>query len=252
MVLGAATLGCGRPPAAPTLPDEPEVPDAPAPPAPAPAPILGVERILAYGDSLTEGESTGLGVRLHDPATPGVPTSYPFKLQELVDARFTAQDVRVFNGGRGGERATEALDRMVDLIEALEPQVMILTTGTNDLNAGLAFDVVIGAIEALIDEAQARGVIVMLATLPRQVEGGRKADAFHLIEPFNAELADVAADEGIDLIDIHPHLTEAFITPDGIHITEAGNEVVAGLVLDALIARFEQAAAPFTDRASGG
>jgi lysophospholipase L1-like esterase len=236
-----SVAACDRGPTTPSPPGDPMTPTPPAPPAPepAPAPILGVERVLAFGNSITEGESTGLGFRLHDPATPGIPTSYPFKLQELIDGRYTDQDIHVFNGGRGGERATEAMDRLVELLDDLDPQVMILMTGVNDLNSALPFGQIIGAIEDLIAEAQSRGVIVLLSTLPRQVEGGRKADAYLLIEPFNAELADVAEDEGIALIDIHPHLTEQYITPDGIHVTEAGDELLASLYFEALMTRFE-------------
>ena len=243
LALGLLVAACDGAPTAPTVPTPPDAPGAPQPPepdpAPQPQPVLGVERILTYGDSLTEGESSGLRVRLHDPSTPGISTSYPFKLQALLDARYPTQNVHVFNGGRGGERATAARDRMVALIDALDPQVMILMTGTNDLNVGLAFGPIIAAIEELIDEAADRGVVVLLATLPRQVEGGRKADAFHLIEPFNAELADVAADEGIGLIDAHPHLLPEHITPDGIHVNEAGNQRLAELVRDALVSRYE-------------
>jgi len=221
-------------------PDPPADP-SPAPPAPAPVvPQLGVERILAFGDSLTEGESTGTVMRLlHDPGTPGVASSYPFKLQALLAARYTGQTIQVFNGGRGGERATEGLDRMNQLLGDLVPQVVILMTGVNDLNGGVAIPLLIDAVEDMIRDARARGVDVLLSTIPRQVPGGRRADSVELVDPYNAELAALAVNENVPLVDIHPHLTDSFITPDGLHVTEAGNAVLAGVYFDALKARYE-------------
>lgn len=246
----AATLlvlaACDRSPTAPTPMPDPPPPETPAPPAPAPmpAPMLGITRFMAFGDSITEGESTGLRLRSHDPSTPGIATSYPYKLQGLLDARYTDQTIQVFNGGRGGERATEAEDRFIALLDALRPEVVLLMTGTNDLNGGVPFPLVFDAIEDLIDIARSHGAVIWLATIPRQVEGGRKSDAFGLIEPYNAQLADLALDEGVPLVDVYSVLPEQLMTPDGIHVSETGNERVAELVFDALRTAYESGVGP--------
>jgi lysophospholipase L1-like esterase len=205
-----------------------------------------VSRILAFGDSLTEGESSGVAngagrPASHDPATPGVPQSYPAKLQALIDARYTAQDVAVFNGGRGGERASEGMSRLLDLIDRFEPQVLILMTGVNDLNGGASIEATAGHVEDLVKAARGLGLAVLLSTLPRQVETGRRAGSLDLIAPYNLLMQAIAIDEGVTLVDIHPHLTDPFITPDGLHITEAGNALLASLYFDAIKARFDAA-----------
>jgi len=251
LVLGGALglSGCGEPPTSPSpapAPTPAPTPVPPPPPPPVEPPQLKVDRILAFGDSLTEGESTGVFAPIivpgsHDPSTPGVITSYPAQLQALVDARYTAQRISIFNGGKGGERASDAYSRMLELISQLKPQVMILMTGVNDLNGGASISQTADAVEELINGAQARGVTVLLSTLPRQVEGGRRAYSIDEIVPYNQTLQRIAGKEAVTLVDIYPHLTDEYITPDGLHITEAGNGLLATLYLEAIKALFEVA-----------
>ena len=243
-----ATSACDGSPAAPTpppvSPPQPPPPQPPPSPPPPPPPGFAISRILAFGDSITEGESTGtflprLPWSSHNPETPGVPTSYPAKLQGLVNALYTANEISIFNGGKGGERASEGLSRMLDLIDQLQPEVMILMTGVNDLNGGESVAETGEHLETLVKEAMARGVPVFLSTLSRQIEGRKRADAPEEIEPYNELVAAIALDEGATLVDIYPHITEALLTPDGLHITEMGNEVLAGVYLEALKVVYE-------------
>jgi lysophospholipase L1-like esterase len=239
--------GCGDSPTAPSPPPTtlpPPAPPPPPPPPPPPAPILGVTRILAFGDSLTEGESSGtflprLPWTTHDPSTPGVPTSYPAKLQGLMDDRYTDQVISIFNGGKGGERASEGFFRMLELIDQLRPEAMILMTGVNDLNGGVSVSTTADAVEDLVKAARGQGVAVFLSTLPRQIEGRKRADSFDEVLPYNEVMAAIALDEGATLVDIYPHITEDLLLPDGLHITEAGNEVLAGVYFEALKAAYE-------------
>ena len=240
MLAAWITAGCQAGPAAPTVNAPPGTQPQVIPPPP-PPPRLSVTRILAFGDSLTEGESNGIDVRpqTHNPQTPGVSQSYPFKLQALIDARYVLQQIRVFNGGLGGQTAREARPRLNDLIVSLSPQTMILLLGTNDLNGEEPVNVIAGYMQTLIRDAKGRGVIVLLSTLPRMVAGGRRAFHPEKVGPYNAALANLAAVEAVTLVDVHPHIPEQFITPDGIHITEAGNQRLAELYQTALQNRFE-------------
>jgi len=244
LLAGAA---CGGSPTAPSPAPPPSIPTPPPPtppPPPPPPPQLRVDRILAFGDSLTEGESSGVFLPailpgIHDPSTPGVPSSYPAQLQGLVDARYTAQQISIFNGGKGGERASDALPRMLELMAELSPQVVIVMTGVNDLNGGASISETADAVEDLVKNARARGLTVFLSTLPRQVEGGRRAGSIDEVIPYNQTIQRIAEKEGATLVDVYPHLTEEFITPDGLHITEAGNGLLATLYLEAIKALFE-------------
>ena len=235
-----AVSGCQAGPAAPTLNAPPGTEPQIVPPPP-PPPRLSVTRILAFGDSLTEGESNGQDIRpqTHNPSTPGVSQSYPFKLQALINARYVLQQIGVFNGGLGGQRASEARQRFNDLLVSLAPQTVILMMGTNDLNGNASVNLTAGEMRNMVRDAKNRNVIPFLSTLPRMVPGGHRAIHPELVAPYNAALANVAAVEAVTLIDVFPHITEQFITPDGIHITEAGNQRLAEIYLEALRARFE-------------
>ena len=56
------------------------------------AATLGVSRILAFGDSMTEGTTSPTFTAFT--LTPGLSVSYPFKLQTMVTARYTGAERR--------------------------------------------------------------------------------------------------------------------------------------------------------------
>lgn len=252
IVLGSfvwlTAAGCGSNPGCPTCPGpipipQPPPPDpTPEPPPPPPPPVLAITKIMAFGDSLTEGESTGT-FRLfpaHDPGTPGKVTSYPAQLHELLKARYTGQTIQVFNGGFGGRRATEDTGRFVDYLRTYRPELVILMHGANDLNGGAPIAEPITAVETMISDARSRGIDLFLSTLPRQREGGKRAFAVELVPVYNEELADSAKDRGVPLIDIYPQISLEMLTPDGLHITPEGNLKLAQIYFEAIKARYER------------
>lgn len=209
--------------------------------------LLSTPRILTFCDSLTEGSNGETMFPPVDPATPGLPHSYPYKLQALLAQRYTSQTISVFNGGIGGKTAAESQPRLADLISQFKPDVMILLCGVNDLNNGDSVGTVIGAMDRLIDEAQSRGVYVVLSTLTRQREGGRRAFSPRQVEPYNVALRQLAATGSAIFADVYPLVTDALIASDGLHLTESGNAVLAAAYFEVLRSRFEYAQAP--DRA---
>src|SRR6478672_4392547 len=100
LAAAAIAAGCGSSPTSPTPAPQPTGNSNPAP-QPAPAPVLGLTRVLAFGDSMTEGTvspSTALAA-----LGAGLPQSYPFKLQTLLTARYSAQSIVVMNAGIAGK-----------------------------------------------------------------------------------------------------------------------------------------------------
>lgn len=235
---------CGSPPIAP----DPPVDDVDETPPPVEPPTLDVVRILAFGDSLTEGESLGQPLRgLHDHGTPGIPSSYPFKLHTGLTAIYTKQTIQVFNGGKGGERAdgSGARDRLIQEIATYQPQVILLLHGVNDLIAGYetpssTVTRAAGALEELIEVSHARNVPVIVGNLPIELDTP-KAKGFELVVPFNNALRDVALEEGATLVDLYSVITPDMLMPDGLHITETGNQKMADAFYAALKARYHRA-----------
>ena len=245
LVLAACLVGAACGSAPPTVPSAPiqqpstPPPDPPNPQPPAPiVPQIRVTKFLIFGDSNTEGEATPLS---HDPGTPGVERGFPFKLDALLKARYTNQTIAVFNGGRSGERATasDTLARLIGLVTTYRPDVLILMHGVNDLNSQVPIADVVGAVEGLVGEGRRRGIPVLLCTLPPQRPGGPKAFAPERIPRYNDALVRMAADEGAVVVDIHAQFPLELVAPDGLHITQEGNQLIAQILFDRLKALYE-------------
>jgi lysophospholipase L1-like esterase len=217
-------------------------------------PHLSVSRILAFGDSLTEGLATPATVAplfVHPTNDPGPTKGYPSKLLTMLTTRYATQTISVYNGGYGGRfLADDALDKpdrtLGEFLDAFHPDVMILLHGVNDTNLPGADVNAVAALEGLlIDKATARGTSVILSSLPPRLPGGnpeRVANAASVV-PFNTALAGLAAQKGVAFVDIYPLITPSLsgpdLAPDGLHLTEAANAKVATAYFDALRARYE-------------
>ena len=240
-LLALAVAGCGgggsrQLPTGPGPIITPPVVDPPV--TPVVPPTLTVTKIMAFGDSLTEGESLGqlLVPTTHDPGTAGVASSYPFKLQTTLTTTYTGQTIRVFNAGRGGEYAIgSAKDRLIQMMSTYQPEVVLLLHGVNNVNAaGDSLALIAEAVEEMVEIAHARGAHVILANLPPQ-NPTAKATGGARIQQFNAMLPAVAAEEGATFVDVYSGIsTSTMLMPDGLHLNETGNVKLAELFYAAL------------------
>jgi lysophospholipase L1-like esterase len=223
-----ASIACGSTPTTPIL-----------------RPRLGVTRILAFGDSLTDGGATPSGfhtVFVHPTDDPGVAKGYPYKLLTLLSERYADQPIQVYNGGYGGRSAADdALGKpdrtLAEFLDAFQPDLMILMHGANDLNQGAApnVDTIAGYVGLLTAQAQAHGTAVIVSSLPPRIPGGspNRAQNPEFVAPYNAALAAMAASRGAPYVDVYSpmiaNLAGPDIAPDGLHLTEAGNDKLAAL-----------------------
>lgn len=233
----AVSTACGSPPTAPLIPR------------------LSITRILAFGDSLTEGDATPFAFAPQSPhPTPdaGNPKGYPYKLLGLLTARYPDQSILVYNGGWGGRNAADdalGVDRSLkEFLDAYDPQVMILMHGANDLNQeSPAPDVqtVAGYAGLLVDQAKARGVRVIVSSLPPRLAGGtpNRAKNPQLVVPYNTALAAMAAQKGVPWVNVYSPIIQNLagpdMAPDGLHLTQAGNDKLAAVYFDALKLLYE-------------
>jgi acyl-CoA thioesterase-1 len=143
---GIAATGCGRQPPAPT--------GAAAPPAAAPDASSGSRtdderpKIVCLGDSLT----AGLGLV----ETQG----YPHLLQQKVDE--DGFDYEVVNAGVSGDTSAGGLRRL-DWSLQENVRVLIVALGANDGLRGLSVSDMKENLGKIIETAQSRNVIVILA-----------------------------------------------------------------------------------------
>jgi acyl-CoA thioesterase-1 len=197
--------------------------------ASAPAPATGRPRIVALGDSLT----AGLGLSAAD--------AYPALLQQRVQAE--GLDFEVVNAGVSGDTSAGGLSRLDWALEG-DVRVLIVALGGNDALRGLPTDQLQHNLARIIERAQAKGIMVILAGMEAPPNYGRDyIVAFHKVYPALARqynvafvpflLQGVAGSEGLN-------------QRDGIHPTAAGARVVAANVWAALkpIAAAQRSTAP--------
>jgi lysophospholipase L1-like esterase len=255
-VICAAVVACGGSPTGPSTnppPTQPP-PQDPTPPPPPPPPLpptLGITRILAFGDSMTEGTTSTPVTSGLFRLDAGLSRSYPFKLQTLATQRYSAQTIQVLNAGHAGNQAVNDRGRFSDVIGDAKPQLVLLLEGANDLNALLPGESInarvtdtVSALEDMVKDAGFRGIPVMVATLPPQRAGAPKAGAATFLNRFNDALKAMAAKKGAQVVDVNALLPLSEIGQDGLHPTEAGYQHLAEIWLDAIKAKYEKAATP--------
>jgi lysophospholipase L1-like esterase len=196
------------------------------------AAAIGVEKFLAFGDSVTEGEN-GIASRGYRTLFIDLPNSYPTLLQTMLRERYPAQtQIEVVNEGLGGERATESLPRLASALDRHRPQVLLLLNGYNDLlhDGEDAANDIGEAIRDSIRDARGSGVQhVLVSTLPPSRSGKRQI-ATTAIEETNRFIRQVTSAEGAILVDPYPAFLgqeQQLVSDDGLHLTPAGNRVVA-------------------------
>ena len=206
-------------------------------------PRLARTRIMAFGDSLTEG-ATILG---NDPYAVSHPpeTAYPTVLRQLLSARYTDQTITVFNRGLPGEEAARALPRFISTFAADAPDVVVLQEGYNDFRrAGTDADGIAAAVAGvtqLAGEARRRGARVFICTLAPG-RPGRVQIPTSALEVINDRLRQVARSEGAVLVDLFTALSpdvNANVSIDGLHLTPLGYRRVAETVFAAIRADLE-------------
>ncbi len=183
-----------------------------------PAPPL---RILALGDSLTEG----YGVPLSD--------AYPAKLQERLRRRFASataeppRTIEVLNAGIGGSTSASGFNRLRWHLRA-RPDLILLALGANDMLRGLPPESTEENLRKTLKLAADHRVPVILAGMKVPPNYGPEYQ-----KRFEAIYPRLAREFRIPLI---PFLLDGVAgvrelnLEDGIHPNEKGQEKIAKLV----------------------
>ena len=198
--------------------------------------------VLAFGDSITEGQNG-------DPP-PGacgqllcvdVPNSYPTQLLSRLTAAYAGGEITVVNAGRGGESAIGLGEARLPVeIAAAHPQALTLLDGTNDAIGGQSPAAIATALRNMIRSARTAGVVhIAVSTLLPQRPGGTppRGTAAAAIPGINDAIRPMITSEGAILVDAYAvfvgHET-TYLGNDGLHVTPAGNQILSQLFFQAL------------------
>src|SRR5690348_14582646 len=114
--------------------------------------------------------------------------------------------------------------------------------GTNDLvNYEQGVSASIEAVTKMVGIAQGAHVRTLVATIPPQRLGSRRAWAGQMVPVFNARLRRVAIAKGWKLVNVDFAFDNlgTLLGPDGLHPTAAGYHRIAQTFFDAIKASFE-------------
>ncbi|MDQ2740853.1 MAG: SGNH/GDSL hydrolase family protein [Chloroflexota bacterium] len=219
-------------------------------------------RIVAFGDSITWGaNATNNSVQHYRPLlpliwhTPGKQdTTYPGVLQRM--ARRTVLDY-----GVPGETTAEGLPRLIQLMAAIRPRLVLLMEGTNDMLAASPLSGAIDSLTAEVRAVQHGGGTAILMTVPRTYYPfGNPSYAVNArIVELNTAIRQLAMQLPVSLVDV-----EAAFPPnsqgialmrsrggasDYLHPDNHGNMLIARAVMDAGVLHYS--ATPSRRRCGG-
>lgn len=174
-------------------------------------------RIVALGDSLT----AGLGLDISQ--------AWPSLVQQRLDAR--GYEYRIVNAGVSGDTSAGGRRRL-DWVLDDRVEVLVLELGANDGLRGLSIDEMKANLSAIIREAKARDIEVLLCGMEAPPNFGPE-----YTRDFRQAFVDLAEEHDVALL---PFFLQgvagdaALNQSDGIHPNAEGTRRVADLVWQAL------------------
>jgi acyl-CoA thioesterase-1 len=191
--------------------------NAAATPAPSRTPETSLPKIVAFGDSLTEGLGLSAG------------ETYPAVLQKMLDA--DGYKYEVVNAGVSGETSAGGLRRL-DWTLAGDVRFLILELGGNDLLRGQPAREMKNNLGQIIERAKSRNIKVLLAGMYAPTNAGRDYQ-----REVRAAFQSLASEHKLTLIPFFLDRVagvEGLNQADGIHPNAQGARIVAETVYKSL------------------
>jgi len=153
------------------------------------------------------------------------------------------------NSSEGGEVTSGGLNRFLEAISnpnlarmyppaAINtiPDLIIIMEGTNDMNVGVAHDIVESNLRQMVDIARQQGKQVILATIT-PAYGPDEALRQQEIEAFYPRIFNIGQDYGIPVADVYSRLYghPEWMDADGLHFNDAGFDQMADVFYQAIV-----------------
>ncbi len=194
-------------------------------------------RVVFFGDSITEA-----GVR---------PGGYITKIGESLTATGKSDQYELIGKGIGGNKVYDLLLRLESDVLDQHPDIVVMYVGVNDVwhkrlfGTGTDADKFPKFYEAMIKKIKATGAKVILCT-PACI--GEKTDCTNAqdgeLNQYSQIIRDLADRNDCALCDLRAafqtyqqrhnpdNLDKNILTTDGVHLNDAGNKLVADLLLE--------------------
>jgi acyl-CoA thioesterase I len=194
-------------------------------------PLPRTAKRLAEGKSLTivtlgSSSTYGTGASKHEYA-------YPSRLAALLQARFPAAHIRVFNRGVGGEVGTGTQKRIARDVLPEKPDLVIWQVGTNDVLHDLDPDESMKAVRAGIAQIRRAGADLILMDIqyaPAVLAHGRYREMEHALR-ITARAAEIPLFRRFALMrdwTENGHMKmSVMVGPDHLHMTDASYDCLA-------------------------
>jgi lysophospholipase L1-like esterase len=252
LAICSVIAGCSQTPTSPSSAPAPiiigSLPQGIAPTPPritaAPPKAIGLTRFVAFGDSITWGSTSSYDPRFVFAAANG---GYAERLQAGLNSYHAPQQFVVSNEGNPGEWVSDprTLQRLRTAMANRQAQAVLLLEGINDLSADVSVSRTISGLGQLVSAATAAGVPVIVATMFQTYEttsptGGFRHNGADAVPAYNAEIRRLVAGRlNVHLVDLEPVMrNRAYVGNDGLHLTDAGFEVMASSFLAAIETAF--------------
>lgn len=166
----------------------------------------------------------------------------------VLDDHYADLDLACYNRGIGGDTTAGVLKRLQVSVFDLEPSVVVLMIGTNDVNGNLPKNEILDRYRQIVEAIRTtlpdtKLYCVSLIPQNKQLEEDSEIDVDHTTEVIlrlNPEIRQIAETAGAQYIDLFPLLADSdnFLLPeysdDGIHLNETGLAVWTDLMLPLL------------------
>lgn len=199
--------------------------------------MLSRTKFVAFGDSITAGAISLQPLRML-----GLVETYPFKLEQMLAARYLSQTFVVSNQGVGAERTDQGARRLPGVLDAEKPEVVLILEGTNAawlLTTSAQAD----SIRSMITSARDRRVDVIIATVMpiRPEQFPSRPDYAPRIVALNERIVQMASELNIGpVVDLYAmfQANMNWLGPDGLHPTAEGQTHIAEAFNEEIVRRY--------------
>lgn len=172
--------------------------------------------VVALGDSITAGY-------VCDSET----EAFPSRIAGMTG-------LNVINAGKSAEQSSSAAGRAGGLMDKYKPGFILIFTGHNDAIFDRSESSVIGNIRAIIQAAQNRKVVPIVATLVPI--GSPRTFATRPARNYSEGIRNLAKEMGVPLVDIEKEFggNAESLQCDGLHPNDEGSVIIAAAFADKL------------------